>query len=313
MSLYQYEELDQGPVHMSRLRTLHPGQPKEPVCISLRVSRLDGSSLLSYEALSYTWGSTVDFVPIDVYTGPNTVLQIHLRQSSLGRVLWIDSICINKSDLEERSAQVAEVSNIYRRAQRVLVWLGPEREESSYAFDLLDNLRSQLVSIDFKTYTVVSKNPDKKPEFTYTGYEEVLALSKLIHRPWFERLWVRQEVWLANEENVLVLCGHRTMAWPAFKNAVGAIWLTGPDPYPKGGGALAERAKWHERMKLLWQLVRPPNLTVLNLQDRLQGVKCSDPRDMIYRILALLDRQSSELGIEPKTTRSRPPKCTKML
>lgn len=53
----------------------------------------------------------------------------HLREGPGGKVrcIWVDAICINQDDVEDRNNQINSMKNIYRRAQRVIVWLGPER------------------------------------------------------------------------------------------------------------------------------------------------------------------------------------------
>jgi hypothetical protein len=61
----------------------------------------------------------------------------HLR-SSQRRVFWIDAICVNQEDKSERSHQVGLMETIYTRATKVHVWLGPECENTSEAFDLLE-------------------------------------------------------------------------------------------------------------------------------------------------------------------------------
>lgn len=39
-------------------------------------------------------------------------------------MLWIDAVCIDQTDHREKSRQVAQMGDIYRDAERVLVWLG---------------------------------------------------------------------------------------------------------------------------------------------------------------------------------------------
>ena len=55
----------------------------------------------------------------------------HLRLPSASRLIWADAICINQSDLEERSMQVQLMREIYSRASRVVVWLGPDGGEGT--------------------------------------------------------------------------------------------------------------------------------------------------------------------------------------
>ncbi|KAF2430665.1 hypothetical protein EJ08DRAFT_571949, partial [Tothia fuscella] len=49
---------------------------------------------------------------------------LHLRSSTVELNLWVDAICINQTDIDERNAQVAIMSFIYMRATKVIGWLG---------------------------------------------------------------------------------------------------------------------------------------------------------------------------------------------
>ena len=111
---------------------------------------------LNYEALSYTWGSSKDQVTAKV-TDPshlgNTTIQIglnlacalrYLRHSGIARTFWIDAICINQDDADERNAQVKRMGDIYSIANRVVVWLGEQADDSKHAFSTLDYLGKQV-------------------------------------------------------------------------------------------------------------------------------------------------------------------------
>ena len=49
-----------------------------------------------------------------------------MRLPHKSRVVWIDAICINQTDIEERSQQVEMMGLIYSKAVRNLIWLGEE-------------------------------------------------------------------------------------------------------------------------------------------------------------------------------------------
>lgn len=89
-----------------------------------------------YEALSYVWGSNTvpRYIRLD-----DKVLQITsnlyegllaLRRESEPRHLWVDAVCINQRDTEERNQQVTLMGDIYMNASRVVIWLGNAGEES---------------------------------------------------------------------------------------------------------------------------------------------------------------------------------------
>lgn len=56
---------------------------------------------------------------------------------SVSRFFWIDALCINQADLEERGAQVRIMPQIYTKADCVIVWLG---DDSQMLFRLLRNV-----------------------------------------------------------------------------------------------------------------------------------------------------------------------------
>jgi hypothetical protein len=94
----------------------------------------------AFEALSYAWGSdsshhvvyvdspTAEGVsPMTMSIRKNLTNALsHLRYADRDRVLWIDAICINQHDLQERGLQVPRMTDIYKYANRVVVWLGTE-------------------------------------------------------------------------------------------------------------------------------------------------------------------------------------------
>ncbi|KAF2679376.1 hypothetical protein K458DRAFT_394070 [Lentithecium fluviatile CBS 122367] len=70
----------------------------------------------------------------------------YLRRKRESRVLWIDSLCINQDDAEERSRQVARMAEIYALAPRVVVWLGKSSSGGQEALETLAHIGSQEVA-----------------------------------------------------------------------------------------------------------------------------------------------------------------------
>lgn len=82
----------------------------------------------------YVWGSSsleVKITCADQYLlvtrNPAIALQ-NLRNTYEPRVLWADAISIDQADPVEQSSQVVVMSDIYRMATKVIVWLGPEHK-----------------------------------------------------------------------------------------------------------------------------------------------------------------------------------------
>lgn len=84
-----------------------------------------------YEAPSYVWGSTADPIPLSVNgnylpIGRNLYRALtDLQYSEDSRVLWVDSVCIDQTVVDERDQQVAIMTEIYRGAARTVIYLGP--------------------------------------------------------------------------------------------------------------------------------------------------------------------------------------------
>lgn len=93
-----------------------------------------------YEALSYTWGDSVEMEEIFVQNantlldrGQYSISTLHVRRNLVDILrylrhndrhitLWIDAICINQNDVSEKSHQIRLMRNVYMLAQRVIVW-----------------------------------------------------------------------------------------------------------------------------------------------------------------------------------------------
>lgn len=96
-----------------------------------------------YQALSYVWGTSTARHPVHVLsdrdTPPSVIhvgdhlagLLLRLREEQSEMLLWVDAICINQTDKAEKSHQIPLMGDIYRFASRVIVWLGPESDDSN--------------------------------------------------------------------------------------------------------------------------------------------------------------------------------------
>lgn len=121
------------------------------------------------------------------------------------RTLWIDSICINQTDLDERSQQVQMMSMIYTRSSNVCIWLGEDTDDDELAINFIHEEIAHLRNFD----TISSDE-------TYS--EKWHALMMLMQREWFTRRWVVQEIALAKRAQIH--CGPYSIPWKEFAIAV---------------------------------------------------------------------------------------------
>ena len=144
-----------------------------------------GERAQRYEALSYVWGTMSKQLSIEIgeaefaVTGNLHAALKRLRDDCFERILWIDAICINQQDHDERTQQVGCMALIYASASSVIVWLGEPGPDCGDV--ALEDLRAAAAAI-----RVISPQPE-----TTTPYREIAQrVFSLLNRPWFNRVWV---------------------------------------------------------------------------------------------------------------------------
>lgn len=186
---------------------------------------------ISYEAVSYVWGTSEHKPSIQISCeSGDSELEIpknlegalrRFRHPTSTRTLWTDSICINQSDIQERNQQVRLMGQIYQKASTVLIWLGEDvdgsKTDQAYkCMNLLRDARPRLKKIRISEFDGLSENTTKVNSFlgvkrrspddvhrdlgiplvNSPGFE---ALLDLLKNPWFSRAWTWQESFLAKK------------------------------------------------------------------------------------------------------------------
>ena len=208
------------PKHI-RVLTVRQGSADDPIecTLTTRPLKTPESSFtidqpLPYEALSYHWGTGEATFKIKIYTegfpGSFRVREnLHaalkqLRLPDKPRRLWIDAICINQEDSDEKNVQVDLMAEVYSLATSVCVWLGEASDDSNLALNFI----TRIVNLDdFDRLVADRRTP-----------EEWAALSSLMRRTWFSRRWVVQEIALA--ARATLYCGGAFVDWSDFADAV---------------------------------------------------------------------------------------------
>ena len=151
LSPYRYQPLLDGP-HSIRLLRLKPDIDSAEIRCEifnyrLRTDRSSGP----YEALSYVWGNSEQRKRLfvcdnSIWNGTQAYLDVttnllaalrRIRDPDIEKNVWIDAICINQKDIEERGSQVGFMASIYAYASRVIVWLGDGQDDCAAAFNLI--------------------------------------------------------------------------------------------------------------------------------------------------------------------------------
>lgn len=281
---------------------VHPDPELDPRHYQLAVPNdQDPPTEPYFEALSYAWGTedASDVLHIgakgrdhgDLQIRPNLAAALYqLRRKDRERVLWVDAVCINQPVDEERNHQVALMAEIYRSAAKVLVWLGTEDSDSSLALHTLDYLGAQM---ECSRADTMLRSPEcQEPSWYRSAFQlpfsttEWTAIHRLIERTWFERLWIWQEVHLANLR-VTVHCGPDDVPFYNLRRAL--ICLREKQKLPS--------ANLRARLEFVDRLLRdrsgtdfPGLLSVTRLH------KATNPKDRIYGVLGLAEFASLHIA-----------------
>lgn len=184
---FTYPTLLQEPYTTRMIRLLPHKDKSAPIqceMFSYDLSETDGGTHL-YQALSYVWGSEVKPESIilngcifHVTANLHAALS-HLRNRQLERIMWVDAICINQDEEDQRhekSKQIPLMRTIYAQAERVIVWLGDATEDGDKALEEIRCL-GEAAAIWYKDDPDPIENSD--------------ACLRLLQRDWFSRIWVR--------------------------------------------------------------------------------------------------------------------------
>jgi hypothetical protein len=154
--------------------------------------------------------------------------------------MWIDAICINQLDPEERTSQVNQMREIYSQAIMTVIWL-------------CDGNLASKIGFEFLRATPILAEPVENPRGLFsacnnrrrehTQYATILCgilsdrkmgtfflcalFTGILFRPWWARVWTLREV--AVSKKLIMKCGNDEFSWGRFVEIVSMLVL-GSDP-----------------------------------------------------------------------------------
>ncbi|KAK6839383.1 hypothetical protein PG987_005249 [Apiospora arundinis] len=117
-----------------------------------------------------------------------------------------------------------------------------------------------------------------RKEFGKEVTEFAALVESLLEREWFKRVWVRQEVFLARQ--AVVFCGASELGWDEFRNAA---------------AILARELCRPQLSSMAYYVMNTSRIYLHELWYALKKAKCTDPRDRVYGMLALIDSEGAGL------------------
>lgn len=308
----EYRHKPLGPDQSIRLLILQPASsPGAPLVCDLQEVLL--SEKPKYEALSYAWGDPVFSKQLLLPNGSlNVTKSLYLalacfRLEDKVRAIWADAVCINQIDHEEKGKQVVLMGEIYRRSQRVLVWLGPGDQYTGNVINILKQLAAESdrygvqrgpdgfivgdwAGAEAATGSVKEALENVAIDFDWSGADEIFGL------PWFSRMWIVQEIALAPSAHLY--CGSFEISWDDLMVATHVEYRS-----VQRATAMNLRLPFKfYQIQLLDAGIRTSknskaNLRLLSLLMNFRFADCQDPRDRLYAMLSL--KGTHDVGIIP--------------
>ncbi|KAI1749841.1 heterokaryon incompatibility protein-domain-containing protein [Xylaria castorea] len=279
------------PVGAGEFRILNVEGHDSQGCLVVSLHCQPLQSSLPFAAISYTWNEKdrlwygeYDARPKPIRINGEmalvsdkvaNILSLALKHGRY--LLWIDTLCINQSDLNEKSEQVSRMGDIYYQATEVLAMIGSPSEATDIVLDSANEFA-------------------KDPSQNFTP--AVLAkLLKFINGGYWTRAWILQELTMA--KSILVCCGTRT----ADLRSIAELGQNMENSF-QNTESLSEMAEYgsyvvtalsgHIKQQVLYSAEDLASLghgrkeTLLEvLENSKQYYACVDPRDMLYSRLAL--------------------------
>lgn len=301
--VYQYRFLPPGQIRILRL---HPAEVTSHN-LTCDIFHLPLSDNVNYTALSYVWGNVDETAIIRVgdeflFIGMNLYSAlVNLRRRDRTVWLWVDAVCINQYDVQERNHQVENMRHIYEFATETVVYLGGQEGNTCHAaWNFLERKATWALNSDQERDSnlpgIVEDIVDFRGDISDV-YNGVLC------REWFTRVWVLQEVVVSKD--IIIQCSKRAISWDDFIKIV----LTQAPVYDRYGAfirqfELSEAVRRMWRARVAYQLSKDQtdhlpswyqealgeeetSSEMLDMVVCAKHLNASDPRDKIIALLGI--------------------------
>jgi hypothetical protein len=233
--IYKYKAVADGEIRLLKITRSTQTERFDIEFVHIKLA----ACKIGYLAISYAWfdgdigaKSSKVFFDEDTFlniSGPvNTILRTLLRPGECIH-LWIDSICIDQDNNDEKGLQVMLMQKIYLQAQQVVISLGQADSFTDKAMDFIVPLKNALISISHPSNGTALASGVEVFRYLWAGVDispaPWSALNALFNRNWWNRTWVIQEAALGSDP--VFVCGDRGVEWEVMVQVMKEIFLNG--------------------------------------------------------------------------------------
>ncbi|KAK0103303.1 hypothetical protein ONS95_005333 [Cadophora gregata] len=269
--------------------------PQALVKCEVRVVSLSDKPV--YDALSYRWGDPesqrrilVDNQETFVTDNLHAAL-LRLRRKDEKKTMWIDQLCINQQNQEEKAVQVRLMGQVYSNCHQCLIWMD-EINESVHQADA----EAIIDSLNWISNRSLPVPPCTASASAFEGPIYALASIGVANHPWWNRVWTVQEAILPTKK--VFLWGPFRLSWDTLTEC-SHVWTgTGLptelsdfmwNPTSPDLSAIMDRTLGWLFCNVIWinsahSQFEEPVRTIIKWCGR----KATDPKDKVFGLLGLL-------------------------
>lgn len=291
---FKHEPLPDASTYI-RLLEIISVKKRRDIPVHCKLTTWRKATVPKYTAISYTWGDRnlvavilVNGKRMEVRRNCEDVLRHPCRIK--GGFFWIDALCINQADNHEKSFQVANMGAVFRDARGTLACVGRHENGSELLFKKLRRHKNAWKSIP--TYGLARPWPKSMRDSTIP--ELYNAFSMFLKRPYFQRVWIYQELCFGRD--IQVCCGdmHAELStiWELYQAC--ETWKTGSITLP-GNIKWIDFAAMRNVRSLLNYGVTPMSQGSLRQMTIVAGrLQSEDLRDRVFGVLAMIDWEEAK-------------------
>jgi hypothetical protein len=205
--MYRYRALNRKRKQI-RLLTVQPGSDDDILSCTLATTCLHTPIPRHYETISYVCGDQTIKATINLHGSKVQVPATSeaalrcMRLKDRARTLWIDSVCINQTDIDERGHQVGLMYEIYTRGSHNCIYLGPDDCDMLKVIGSMRAIQREMLAetrgyLDFGKMLFGPSGSTKLSNIPFSIDIKQSGLVEFFENPWFLRLWVVQEASLS--------------------------------------------------------------------------------------------------------------------
>jgi hypothetical protein len=296
--MHKYSPLDSDQKEI-RLLILQPGSSDSILCCTLEQAFLDTWPPPAYETISYVCGdqtirATINLDGSEVRVPATSEAALRRMQlESRPRTLWIDSICINENDVDERGHQVGMMFEIYTRTFHNLIYLGPDRCDIPLFIASMGDLLHEI-SIETRGYADFVKMLDEswgkrdEPDVPFSIDIKQSGLVEFFENSWFSRLWIVQEASLSPMSTCYTSRHHFALA-PVLRIAewLNHKWFQMPDLTPAQVRGIMNAVSIFDSADRTYGILYRRQNTLWDFLDTFNQFLTFDPRDQVFALVGL--------------------------